>query len=65
MNLQTITSSTQTCRAERRHALCPMLAGMFAVLICWPRTGFATPVIHTDQGPLILLNQKGPRLTID
>src|SRR5215470_9373105 len=59
MNLQTILRSIQTCRVERRRALCLMLTGVFATLIYWPRTGFATPVIHTDQGSLTGLSVPG------
>lgn len=59
MNLQTIALITQTCQAERRRARCLTLVGVFAALIYWPRTGFATPVIHTDQGPLTGLSVSG------
>jgi para-nitrobenzyl esterase len=59
MILQTSAPSTQTCRAGRRRTLCLILAGAFAALIYWPPTALATPVIHTDQGPLTGLTVSG------
>jgi para-nitrobenzyl esterase len=59
MNLRTIGLSIQTCREEGRRTLCLILAGVFAALFCWPRAGFATPIIHTEQGPLTGLSVSG------